>query len=148
MTSQLAGWRVLGSLLLAACALEASPSPPPSSSLAAFAELAEHCARQRGAQVDSVAAACVCKSINERAAAAAVRCFATKYLLGFVGDSVPLPPMRRSPYKYYGLAFAPRGLNTTATEQIEVFNFGYGVAAPYPGLPTHWYLLTYCAGCD
>ena len=134
-------------LLLAACATEASPPALPSASLVAFTEIAERCVQRPAGNADSVAAECVCQTLKGRGSVP-VRCFATPYLLGFVGDSVPLPPIRRSRQAYYGLAFAPRGLDLAVTEQREVFKYGYGVATAQAGLPPHWYLLTYCMGCD
>lgn len=110
--------------------------------------MAERCAERSSSRTDSVVAQCVCQNYNARAGAGAIHCFATPFLLGFVGDSVPLPSIRRSRDQFYGLAFAPRGLDLTVTEQREVFTYGYGVATEQTGLPPHWYLLKYCVGCD
>jgi hypothetical protein len=135
-------------LLAMGCASENIPPSLPMVSLASFTSMAEQCVRKAGSQPDSLAARCLCRTLKEQVGTALIDCFATPYLLGFVGESVPLPPIRRSNRSYYGLAFAPRGLEPGATEQIEVFKYGYGVATAHPDLPAHWYLLTYCRGCD
>jgi len=132
-------------VLLAACGREASPASP---DLTSFTQLAQGCAERSAFRTDSVVAQCVCESYSRHAGSAAIHCFATPYLLGFVGDSVPLPSIGRSRDEYYGLAFAPGGLDLTVTEQREVFTYGYGVATEQSGLPPHWYVLRYCVGCD
>ena len=117
-------------------------------SLTSFTSMAEQCVQRGGSRPDSLAAACVCRALKAQVGKAVVHCFETPYLLGFVGASVPLPPMRRSSQSYYGLAFAPHGLDLEVTEQREVFRYGYGVATAQPGLAPHWYLLKYCGACD
>jgi hypothetical protein len=140
-----ARWLSVFLLLQVACGREASPASP---GLRSFTERTERCVERSSSRADSAVAQCVCQSYGGHAASQAIRCFATPYLLGFIGDSVPLPSIRRSRDSYYGLAFAPRGLDLSVTEQREVFTYGYGVVLARADLPPHWYLLKYCLGCD